>query len=864
MNRDLIFISYSHQDRAWLDKLFIFLKPYQRKGVLTVWADGHIQVGDRWERKIGNALDRARIGLLLVSPHFLASDFIMEEEVAPLVQSADNGHVTMFCVPISSSAVEDATDLDQYQWPRSPREPLDLLPEAEQHAELVKTVKMLVEAFQVERSHQGAGIFVEGVPDYGEGTKTVVPDMSTVGLIRQPKVTPIGAAESREGQLGALHGVPPQRPHFQERPEELNELKRALLAETHGAVGITGAAQKLGLHGQGGIGKTVLAIALANDEDIRRTFHDGIFRITMSQEPDVKALQAELMHVLSTSTGVCTTIEQGRTKLQELFTEKSCLLVIDDVWQAEHVRAFDALGPLSRLVVTTRDASVLTALGVQEKSVDVLSTNAALALLAEWSVQSLDELPVEANEICESCGNVPLALALAGAQAREGLSWEAILNALKKGDLEFLDHPYGSIFKSMKLSIAALLEDERQRYLELAIFPEDVRVPESTVSRLWAHTGDLSSERTQQLLNRLARKNLLYLAEEDDDRSFNFHDLQQDFVRLVVKDASAIHSQLLNAYREQLGKEVDGGMSVWANLPETETYLWSYLAYHLLMAGRRSELEATVKDLRYVAKKLWKFPYSMVEGDIDRAAEGAVDDEAVQILQRCIPQAAHLWSGWKRLEDLSVTMLSRLSECQALDFSTKAFEESFDFSYLKPLWPMPDRPSPAMLRVLEGHTNRVSCCAIDPTGQWIVAGSSDTTLRVWEAATGMLTQVLEGHAGGVGCCAIDPTGQWIVSGSDDKTLRMWATATGTLTQTLEGHASRVSCCGIDPTGQWIVSGSWDNMLRVWEAATGKSIITIRVDGALSGCAWFPDSRKIVAVGVRGVYVFEFVTYPPKQ
>jgi hypothetical protein len=45
-SRDQVFISYSHRDKKWLDRLLVFLKPFQRQG-LQVWADPYIQVGER-------------------------------------------------------------------------------------------------------------------------------------------------------------------------------------------------------------------------------------------------------------------------------------------------------------------------------------------------------------------------------------------------------------------------------------------------------------------------------------------------------------------------------------------------------------------------------------------------------------------------------------------------------------------------------------------------------------------------------------------------------------------------------------------------------------------------------------------------
>ena len=55
--RDLVFISYSHSDKVWLDRLLIFLKPYTRQN-LKIWADPYIKVGDKWRRNISEALSQ--------------------------------------------------------------------------------------------------------------------------------------------------------------------------------------------------------------------------------------------------------------------------------------------------------------------------------------------------------------------------------------------------------------------------------------------------------------------------------------------------------------------------------------------------------------------------------------------------------------------------------------------------------------------------------------------------------------------------------------------------------------------------------------------------------------------------------------
>jgi hypothetical protein len=80
-----IFVSYSHEDDDCLERFLVMLKPLVRDKRLTVWADPYIAAGDVCRREIDDALERAGLGLLLVSPDFLASDFIMHEELRALV-----------------------------------------------------------------------------------------------------------------------------------------------------------------------------------------------------------------------------------------------------------------------------------------------------------------------------------------------------------------------------------------------------------------------------------------------------------------------------------------------------------------------------------------------------------------------------------------------------------------------------------------------------------------------------------------------------------------------------------------------------------------------------------------------------------
>lgn len=97
--------------------------------------------------------------------------------------------------------------------------------------------------------------------------------------------------------LGKLNRVPDLPRNFLQRPNELKALKGLVLSGTGQPVGITGATLKVGVHGMGGIGKSVLAAMLARDEEVRRAFPNGVFWVTLGQEPTLTLRQLDLANI---------------------------------------------------------------------------------------------------------------------------------------------------------------------------------------------------------------------------------------------------------------------------------------------------------------------------------------------------------------------------------------------------------------------------------------------------------------------------------------------------------------------------------------------------------------------------------------
>ena len=126
-----------------------------------------------------------------------------------------------------------------------------------------------------------------------------------------------------------------------------------------------------------------------------------------------------------------------------------------------------------------------------------------------------------------------------------------------------------------------------------------------------------------------------------------------------------------------------------------------------------------------------------------------------------------------------------------------------------------------LARNLESHSNWVGSVAISKDRQYIVSGSNDQTIKVWNLNTGELERTLEGHASRVISVAISEDGQRIISGSSDKMIKVWNLNTGELERTLEGHSDWISSVAISEDGQYLVSGSLDKTIKVWNLNTGE-------------------------------------------
>jgi len=633
------------------------------------------------------------------------------------------------------------------------------------------------------------------------------------------------------------------------RPGEFDQLLRFLVNEQREEpVAITAA-----LRGAGGYGKTTLAKLLCHDERVQDAFDDGILWVTLGENPgDLTGRVEDLIVTLGDERPGFTTLDAAVNRLKELLADRDILIVIDDVWDRAHLNPFIQGGPHCARLITTRNLDTLPA-GTAKVRVDEMQQDEATAMLAA-GMDHEEGLRRDLTELAARLGEWPLLLRLVNSalrnridndkqSPRDAIAW--INKALDKRGLAYFDarnsdERHRAVVRTIGVSLDLLSDKERERYGELAIFPEDVEIPLTTLEKLWSKTGGFDEFDTEELCSQLNCFSLLW-SYDANHRRIRLHDVVRKFlIEQQGNKLPSIHAQLLDAHRPTAS-------SGWAEMPAEEPYLWDHLAHHLVEADRLNELVATVKDWRYLVSKTHIRKSLAVEADLLVGEKVAANDDALRLLRRNFVNSGHLLNRCKRRDDIEITLLTRLQHLDDLKVLTTDLEQHLKRPCLLPVHKLPDLPHPALMRTLTGHADSVLGCAVSADGATIVSASEDGTLKIWDGRSGAERLTLRGHAGVVKRCAVSADGATIVSASDDNTLKVWDGQSGAERFTLSGHVAGVNGCAVSADGVTIVSASSDSTLKVWDGWSGAERFTLSGHaGEVTGCAVSADGATIVS------------------
>ena len=316
-------------------------------------------------------------------------------------------------------------------------------------------------------------------------------------------------------------------------------------------------------------------------------------------------------------------------------------------------------------------------------------------------------------------------------------------------------------------------------------------------------------------------------------------------VKEMAERTRQAHRRIAKHYRQAANGDwmrlaaVDGG------------YGLRQLVAHLAMAGEWDALYALLTDFDFLEARCRATSVFDLVADyrlaLDAWPQGddktrdvlAAFEERVRLEASCIARAPEwlfpaLYNELRWLDDPLPSL------CEAAAERRKATRPLLR-SRLDPRVKTPSRS-----HVQTGHTDFVSAVAVSPDGRFIVSGSQDRTVKVWDAQSGALLRSLKGHTS-VSAVAVSPDGCFIISGSWDQTVKVWDAQSGALLRSLGGHTGPVLAVAVSSDGRFIVSGSWDGTVKVWDAQSGALLRSLKghtdfvFDVAVS-----PDGRFLVS------------------
>lgn len=345
---------------------------------------------------------------------------------------------------------------------------------------------------------------------------------------------------------------------YVERPEILKELKDALLFEEAHRDGEAATANTVALWGPAGCGKTTAAVGFCQDEDVNSFFEDGIMWVTLGENPNMLGELTKLYAALTGERPPFVDEEEAAKALSSKLSGKHCLLVVTDVLSVEQLRFFTPPGGsrCARLI-TTRDINIAFGSSARLIPVREMSESEALQLIGvQLDAGREDQAIIE--DLTKHLGNWPLALRLANAELRKRakLGNNDLNSALKSLTQDYeergtivLDRSgvvgsKGTISQTLESAIALALpvKEDRERYIQLAFFPQNAEITLKEVSDLWGLDEAETEKRIQHL------RDVALLAYEPTQKIIRLQSVMRSYILSKMPDQDGLNDKLEAAF----------------------------------------------------------------------------------------------------------------------------------------------------------------------------------------------------------------------------------------------------------------------------------------------------------------------------
>lgn len=154
VDKNLVFISYSHKDSSYLKEFRSHINKKLEKRI-NFWCDSLILPGKKWRDEIKQTMNSAKVAVLLISANFFKSIFINEEELPPLLERAEKEGTTIMSVYLKYCDYTEYPEVTQYQAVNSPEEPVSELNESKRDRIWVQLIRAIRDKLENNAPNKG-------------------------------------------------------------------------------------------------------------------------------------------------------------------------------------------------------------------------------------------------------------------------------------------------------------------------------------------------------------------------------------------------------------------------------------------------------------------------------------------------------------------------------------------------------------------------------------------------------------------------------------------------------------------------------------------------------------------------------------
>jgi len=131
--------------------------------------------------------------------------------------------------------------------------------------------------------------------------------------------------------------------------------------------------------------------------------------------------------------------------------------------------------------------------------------------------------------------------------------------------------------------------------------------------------------------------------------------------------------------------------------------------------------------------------------------------------------------------------------------------------------------------VQRGHNAAIKAIAFTHSGEYILTGSRDKTMKLWEVESGRELITYFGHKSTINDISVSRDDKYVLTSSADNTARLWRLKTGELIKTFTGHSDMLTSVVFVPGGKQFISAGYDNEAFLWDIESLEIIKTFKVN-----------------------------------